>query len=315
MYIKIKSLAEIEEQKLAGRFIAGGTDFVPLMKLGLKSPSMLIDVTNIPELCGVSLSDKEISIGAAATLTEIAEDAAVLQYLPALAQSAEKTASLQIRNVGTIGGNLMQDRRCIFFNQSASWRSSLPKCFKAGGDVCLQIRNSPFCRAIYYSDTAPALVLYEAEAELLREGRLERVPVTKLIAEHSTANGLSAEESGPLLVRLHIPLPPEGEKSGFLKYSVRSSIDFPLVNFALRLSGGIRPAMAVAGAVAPAPLVLEKSSRQLDECSADAEVWTEEAVKEIKAGGGLIRESVVPPKVKQMSYRMIGELLRKLNVA
>ena len=264
MYIKIKSLAEIEEQKLAGRFIAGGTDFVLLMKLGLKSPSMLIDVTNIPELCGVSLSDKEISIGAAATLTEIAEDAAVLQYLPALAQSAEKTASLQIRNVGTIGGNLMQDRRCIFFNQSASWRSSLPKCFKAGGDVCLQIRNSPFCRAIYYSDTATALVLYEAEAELLREGRLERVPVTKLIAEHSTANGLYAEESGPLLVRLHIPLPPEGEKSGFLKYSVRSSIDFPLVNFALRLSGGIRPAMAVAGAVASAPLVLEKSSRQLD---------------------------------------------------
>ena len=73
--------------------------------------------------------------------------------------------------------------------------------------------------------------------------------------------------------------------------------------------------MAVAGAVAPALLVLEKSSRQLDECSADAEVWTEEAVKEIKAGGGLIRESVVPPKVKQMSYRMIGELLRKLNAA
>ncbi len=313
MYIKIKSLTEIAEKKLAGRFIAGGTDLVPLMKLGLKKPPLLIDVTRLPELRGISLDEKEISIGAAATLTEVAENAAVLQYLPALAQSAEKTASLQIRNVGTIGGNLMQDRRCIFFNQSASWRSSLPKCFKAGGDVCLQIRNSPFCRAIYYSDTATALVLYEAEAELLREGRLERVPVTKLTAEHSTANGLYSEESGPMLVKLHIPLPPEGEKSGFLKYSVRSSIDFPLVNFALRLSGGTRPAMAVAGAVGSTPLILEKSSRLLDEGSLSAPEWTEEAVKEIKAGGGLIRESVVPPKVKQMSYRMIGELLRRLE--
>lgn len=313
MYIKIKSLSEITEKKLAGRFIAGGTDLVPLMKLGLKKPPLLIDVTKLPELRGISLDEKKISVGAAATLTEVAENAAVLKYLPALALSAEKTASLQIRNVGTIGGNLMQDRRCIFFNQSASWRSSLPKCFKAGGDVCLQIRNSPLCRAIYYSDTATALVLYEAEADVLRDGRLERVPVTKLIAEHSAANGLYAEESGPLLVRLHIPLPPEGEKSGFLKYNVRSSIDFPLVNFALRLSSGTRPAMAVAGAVGPTPLILELSSHLLDDGSPSVPEWTEEVVKEIKAGGGLIRESVVPPKVKQMSYRMIGELLRRLE--
>ncbi|WP_303322141.1 FAD binding domain-containing protein [Cloacibacillus evryensis] len=316
MYIRVKSLAELEDKKLNGRFIAGGTDLVPLMKLGLKEPRLLIDVTKLPELHGISLSDKEISIGAAATLTEIAENADVLRYLPALAQSAEKTASLQIRNVGTIGGNVMQDRRCIFFNQSPSWRSSMEKCFKAGGGVCLQIRNSAVCRAIYYSDTATALVLYEAEAEILRDGRLERIPAAKLIAEHSAENGLRAEESALLLVRLHIPMPPVGEKSGFLKYNVRSSIDFPLVNFALRLSDGARPAMAVAGAVGPAPLVLEKSSRLLDEnAPADGAEWTEEAVKEIKAGGGLIRESVVPPKVKMMSYKLIGELLKKLNAA
>ena len=244
MYTRVKSLAELEDKKLNGRFIAGGTDLVPLMKLGLKEPRLLTDVTKLP----------------------------------------------------------------------VSWRSSLPKCFKAGGDVCLQIRNSAVCRAIYYSDTATALVLYEAEAEILRDGRLERIPAAKLIAEHSAENGLRSEESALLLVRLHIPLPPVGEKSGFLKYNVRSSIDFPLVNFALRLSGGARPAMAVAGAVGPVPLVLEKSSRLLDEnAPADGAEWTEEAVKEIKAGGGLIRESVVPPKVKMMSYKLIGELLKKLT--
>ncbi|MDO4560218.1 MAG: FAD binding domain-containing protein [bacterium] len=314
MYIRVQSLAEMKDKELKGRFIAGGTDFVPLLKLGLKSPRLLIDVTKIPELQGISLSEREISIGAAATLTEIAENADILQYLPALAQSAAKTASLQIRNVGTIGGNLMQDRRCIFFNQSSSWRSSLPKCFKTGGEVCLQIRNSAVCRAIYYSDTATALALYEAEAEILKDGRLTRVPVMELIAEHSAENGLRAEDSALLLARLHIPLPPAGERSGFLKYNVRSSIDFPLVNFAIRLSGGARPSMAVAGAAGPAPLVLANSSRLLDEgAGIDAAAWTEEAVKEIKAGGGLIRESVVPPKVKQMSYRLIGELLRQLK--
>jgi len=314
MYIKIKSLADIEEKWLRGRFIAGGTDLVPLMKLGLKNPDTLIDVSGAAELRGIECSENEISIGAAVTLTEAAENPDIVKILPALAQSAEKTASLQIRNVGTIGGNLMQDRRCIFFNQSASWRSTQPECFKAGGRVCIQIRNSAVCRAIYYSDTATAFVLYEAEAEILRNGRTERVPAADLIAEHCAANGLYSDESSALLVRLHVPIPPEREKSAFMKYSVRSSIDFPLVNFALRVSNGARPAMAVAGAVAPKPIVLEKASLLLDEKSLSDAEWTSEAASEIKAASGLIRESVVPPKMKLSSYRLIGELLKRVKL-
>ena len=313
MYIKLKSLKEITDKKLVGRCIAGGTDLVPLMKLGLKAPSLLIDISGVPELRGVEFSDEGVTIGAAVTLTEIAEHPRIIENFPALAQSAERTASLQIRNVGTIGGNVMQDRRCIFFNQPASWRSSLRKCFKAGGDVCLQIQNSPVCRAIYYSDTATALTLYEADADVLENGDIKRVPVCKLISRHSRENGLRAEESGILVLRFHIKFPPAGEKSGFYKYSVRSSIDFPIVNFAIRFSGGARPAMAVAGAVAPEPITLEDSSALLDGEEMSVDEWTAEAVKEMKAKGGLIRESVVPPKMKLSSYGMISKLLEKLR--
>lgn len=313
MYIKLKSVDEMIEKKLEGRFVAGGTDFVPLMKLGLKSPSLLIDVTGIPELRGIEYTGGEAVIGAAVTLSEIAEQPNIVEKLPALAQSADRTASPQIRNVGTIGGNVMQDRRCIFFNQSALWRSSLRKCFKAGGEVCLQIQNSPVCRAIYYSDTATALVLYEAEADILQDGEVKRLPVKELISRHSAANGLRSESGGCLVLRFHIKFPPECERSGFYKYNVRSSIDFPLVNFAVRFSGGARDAMAVAGAIGPEPVVLERSSKLLDDAEINNEELTAEAVKEMKANGGLIRESVVPPKMKLASYSLISKLLEQLR--
>lgn len=314
MYIRLKSLEEICEKKLNGRFISGGTDLLPLMKLGLKKPELLIDVTKVPELCGISISDREISIGASVSLSMTAANPDIARLIPALAQSAEKTASLQIRNVASIGGNIMQDRRCIFFNQSSSWRSSMSQCFKAGGAVCLQNRNSDVCRAVYYSDTATALILYEAEAEVIRGGFRYREPLYQTIAIHSCQNGLYKEDSDCLLTRIYIPIPPEGEKSGFMKYSVRSSIDFPIVNFAIRLSDGARPSLAVAGAVAPVPLVLKVSSELPgvgETCNSS--VWGQRAADEIKSCAGLVRESVIPPKVKLMSYNLIGKLLADLT--
>ena len=105
--------------------------------------------------------------------------------------------SPQIRNIATVGGNIMQDRRCIYFNQPHLWRSGLAYCFKTGGSICHQIPNSPVCRAIYYSDVATALIAYEAEVEYIEEG----------------------------------------ERSGFYKYAMRTTIDFPIINFAPRASG------------------------------------------------------------------------------
>ena len=133
------------------------------------------------------------------------------------------TASPQIRNIATLGGNLMQERRCIYFNQSAAWRQGIPLCFQTGGSVCHQAPGSPVCRAIYYSDPATALVLYDAQAEILRGGKREILPLTELLAEHGAADRragrcfqdrdmgnaglLSPLPDSPLLCRILVPLP------------------------------------------------------------------------------------------------------------
>ena len=308
MYISVNDVSELRPLK-HGCCIAGGTDLIPLLKAGVKKPATLIDVTKIPELGGIRLSGADIFIGAAVTLAEIAGSSVIRQHLPALAESAARTASLQIRNVATLGGNVMQDRRCIFFNQSAFWRSSLPKCFKTGGSVCHQIKTSPQCRAIYYSDPATALFLYEAQVCVLKDGNRAVMPIADLVAAHSARNGLSSDDSELLVLRFVIPLPPGQEKSCFLKYSVRASIDFPIVNFGLRHSGGARPALAVAGAIAPVPQVLRETSAFLDSGGYDRTKCFDIALRELKAKSRLIRESVITPQIKRDSFRMIWKLL------
>lgn len=104
-------------------------------------------------------------------MRELARSELINTRCAAVAQAAAVTASPQIRNIATTAGNVMQDRRCIYFNQSEQWRGALPLCYKTGGEVCHQIPNSPVCRAIYYSDLATALIALDAEAGISGAGR------------------------------------------------------------------------------------------------------------------------------------------------
>ncbi|MBQ1620505.1 MAG: FAD binding domain-containing protein, partial [Oscillospiraceae bacterium] len=172
------------EQALQSRdctFIGGGTDIMPLLKNHVRNDSNILFVGKLPELQGIAEGDGFLSVGAGTTLFDISENQLIRSRYPALAQAAAATASPQIRNIATIGGNIMQDRRCIYFNQSTFWRSALPLCFKTGGSVCHQIPNSPACRAIYYSDVATALLAYDAEVEYYEDGALRRAKVEELI--------------------------------------------------------------------------------------------------------------------------------------
>lgn len=294
--------------RMGGTFVGGCTDLMPLLKNKVRFDNDLVLLSHIPELQGIREEDGKISIGAAVTLTEAAQSPLLRDLLPAAAQGAEAVASLQIRNIATVGGNLFQDRRCIYFNQSEHWRSALPLCFKTGGAVCHQAPNSPVCRAIYYSDLATALVVYDARAEYWEDGRLRRAPLAELIERHSKANGLSWEHHLPvLLVRVLVDRPPEGERSGFFKYAMRTSIDFPLINFALRRGGG-RPAKLVAGAVGPRPAELPDTAALLD-CAASDEEIVSACKKELAALAGPIREACIPPARKRDLYGMVEELL------
>lgn len=129
-------------------YIGGGTDIMPLLKNEVRDDKDFVFLKKIPELHVLEEKDGELIIGAAMTLTELAESALLNSRYAAIAQAASLTASPQIRNIATVGGNIMQDRRCIYFNQPHLWRSGLAYCFKTGGSICHQIPNSPVCRAI-----------------------------------------------------------------------------------------------------------------------------------------------------------------------
>ena len=289
-------------------YIGGGTDIMPLLKNEVRDDKDFVFLKKIPELHVLEEKDGELIIGAAMTLTELAESALLNSRYAAIAQASSLTASPQIRNIATVGGNIMQDRRCIYFNQPHLWRSGLACCFKTGGSICHQIPNSPVCRAIYYSDVATALIAYEAEVEYIEDGETHRTDLKSLIERHSVANGLACHEHLPILVtRFLVPAAEKGERSGFYKYAMRTTIDFPLINFALCCGGG-KAAKIVAGAVAPHPVVLEETAKALDSGASDEEVVAS-AQQELKKLAMPIKEACIPPAIKRDLYRQISVLL------
>lgn len=294
-------------------YIGGGTDIMPLLKYQVRHEDRLVFVSGIPELQGIEDTDACISIGAAETLDTIARSALIRQQLPALSEAAEATASPQIRHIATLGGNIMQDRRCIYFNQPQDWRSAFAPCFKTGGCVCHQIPNSPVCRAIYYSDPATALLLYEAQVVYWENGERHTAPAEEFINRHCENNGLSCEKHDRILIeRFLIPKRAPEEVSTFWKYALRASIDFPLVNFALSSKKGC--VRIVAGAVSTAPVVLGKTAALL--CAGG---YTEEELlsvcrQELKQLSKPIKEALITPAVKQELYRQILIPAKKLGL-
>ena len=286
----------------------GGTDIMPLLKNEVRDDKDFVFLKKIPELHVLEEKDGELIIGATMTLTELAESALLNSRYAAIAQAASLTASPQIRNIATVGGNIMQDRRCIYFNQPHLWRSGLAYCFKTGGSICHQIPNSPVCRAIYYSDVATALIAYEAEVEYIEDGETHRTDLASLIERHSVANGLACHEHLPILVtRFFVPAAEEGECSGFYKYAMRTTIDFPIINFALRC-GGKRPARLAAGAVAPYPVVMAETAAKIDSDATDDEVIAQ-AEDELRKLTMPIKEACMTPAVKRSLYRHVAMLL------
>ncbi len=301
----------LTEVLAAGRvtYVGSGTDLMPLLKNHVRNDKNLLFLDRVSELKGIKEADGLVYIGAGETLFDITQNDLIRAKLPAISQAAGVTASPQIRNIATLGGNIMQDRRCFYFNQSEFWRSGLELCFKTGGAVCHQIPNSPVCRAIYYSDMATALVLYEAEAETVEDGQRRWVPVTELITRHSTANGLACGAHLPVLVvRFRAKISPAGERGGFFKYAMRTTIDFPLINFALRC-GGDRPAALIAGAVAPEPVLLTETAALLDENASDEEI-VRSCQLELQKKALPIREACIPPARKKDLYPFVAELLK-----
>ena len=293
--------------KTSVTYVGGGTDILPLLKYGVRDDEDLIFVKDLGVSAAIEEAGEEISIGAAATLWDVSQSGLIRRELPALAQAAGETASPQIRNIATIGGNVMQDRRCLYFNQPLHWRSGLPLCFKTGGEICHQIPTSPVCRAIYYSDVATALLAYDAQVEYEEAGEPKRTSAAELVARHTAQNGLPCGEHLPILVRRFLlKRRPAGERSGFYKYAMRATIDFPLINFALRC--GPEGTKLIAGAVSTQPVELTETAELI--CSgASDEAVVACCEQELKRLSKPIKEALISPAYKRDLYRHIAFLL------
>ncbi len=234
--------------------VAGGTDLYPNMKRRQFEPLTLVGLGAIRELSGVRVNAGHgLSIGAITTLTAVASHPDVIRDYGAVATAAGVVSSPQLRNMGTIGGNLCVDTRCNYYNQTHQWRKAIGFCMKKDGDICLVAPGSPRCWAVSSSDTAPVFWSLGAQVRLVGPQGERTIPVQALYQD----DGIDYLTKRPDEIVTEIVLPPaDGWRSVYLKLRRRGSFDFPVLGVAVaaRLDGlVVRDARIVLGAVASLP--------------------------------------------------------------
>src|SRR6516225_1459948 len=219
-------------QHPASRFIAGGTDLLVNMRHGLNSPDLLIDLSGIEELSELQVSDNGLRVGAGVTIAALARNPVVASDYRAVVQAAEGIAGPGHRAMGTLGGNLCLDTRCIYYNQSEWWRHANGFCLKYGGEVCHVAPQGARCHAAFSGDLAPTLMVLGAHVEIARPVGRRHIPLEKLYVEDGRAH--LALAPGELIVAAHLPSP--APPSAYEKVRVRGAIDFPLAGVAVALT-------------------------------------------------------------------------------
>ncbi|MGA8543254.1 MAG: FAD binding domain-containing protein [Thermoplasmata archaeon] len=217
--------------ELAGKFdyLAGGTDLLPNYKMHINLRPHLIALDHVAELGGHSVG----RIGAMERLADLEGDPAFLGEYPALADALREVATPLVRASGTVGGNLLVETRCFFFNQSYFWRASLGFCLKADGDRCHVVPQKERCYATFSGDLAPALLALDAEVEVAGPGGRRRMPLAELYDAEGDGIRRTHLAPGDLLVAVHLPESARGLRGRYKKLRVRPSYDFPEVGVAV----------------------------------------------------------------------------------
>ncbi len=282
----------LEDDPSGARPLAGGTDLMGEIKEGVVEPATLVSLASLPGLSGVERTADGLAIGAMTTLAELEADEAIARDYPALAQAVASVATPQIRNVGTLGGNLCQRPRCWYY------RSPLFDCRKKGGAICFAVNGSSKyhailggvdCYIVHPSDIAPALIALDASVTIAGPEGTRTLPLEEFFA--GPERDIEAEtvlEAGELLTRVFVPSPARGQRSVYLKARERRTQDFALASVAatLRVSGGVvERASLVLGGVAPTPwraTAAEGALRGAPVASVDADAIGQLAVRDAR---------------------------------
>jgi 4-hydroxybenzoyl-CoA reductase subunit beta len=257
----------------ATRIVAGGTDLIPSMRQRLFEPEFVLDIRHIGELKGIRQTEQGAEIGALTTLSEIEHSDFLRKSYPVLAAAAAAVASPVLRNMGTIGGNICLDTRCLWYNQSLTWRKGCGFCIKKDGDLCHVAPGGAKCWAAFSGDTPPALLCLNAEIEIASPSSLHRMP----LRDFYTGDGVRYRklQPGEILSRVLLSSRSAGYRGVYRKLRVRGSIDYPLAGVAVALkrsNGHIADAQVALTAVNPAPVLVNGASEQMKERKMDEEL-------------------------------------------
>ena len=236
-YLQPRSIAEAAsmlQNKPTAKILAGGTDLLVNMKHRVEVPPVVVNIKSISGLNYIRHDNGDVRIGALTPLKRIYQTPFIAENLPALARAASFVGSFHHQTMGTMAGNLCQQNRCKYYNQSQWWRSARPTCFKAGGEICHVVNKKETCYSSYCGDTAPALLVMNARVVLQEAGDSREIPLEEFFSGDGKAP-LNLR-NGEILSEIIIPAEAANGESSYTKYANRESIDFPIVGTAFYAS-------------------------------------------------------------------------------
>ncbi len=248
-----------------GQFVAGGTDLYPNMKRRQQTPRTVISVMRLKEMNQITGDGGSgLVIGASVSLTDICEHPVVNRDYPMVACAAAVISTPTLRNMGTIGGNLLLDTRCNYYDQNYEWRKGINFCLKKDGDICWVAPGSKKCWAVQSSDLVPLMVAIGARVRLVSTLGERMVDAAGLYND----DGIAYLHKRPdeLLADIHLP-PTGGWRATYKKLRRRGAFDFPVLGVAARLDmaadGTVTAAKLILGGIAPAPIEVVEAEQAL----------------------------------------------------
>lgn len=293
-------------------FIAGGTDLVPNLKRRQFDATALISLNGLPGTRRIEGdAERGVTIGAGATLDELAHHEALAGPFRALAQACGSVSTPQVRFMGTLGGNLLVDPRCNYYNQTYPWRKAVGFCMKRDGDICLVARSSPRCWAVSSSDSAPAALALNAHFTLHGVTGNRRIPAADLYKDDGI--DYTTKKADEIITAVELPVVDGRMTSAYWKLRRRPAFDFPILGVAVALTwddGVVRKARGALGAVGSHPVDITSFLKPLEGAHPTAELIAEAAQSADKPSRPLDNTDLSHYWRKRMSKVYIERALR-----
>src|SRR6516164_7058545 len=230
-----EALAHLGEHAAQCLIVAGGTDAVPNLKHRPHEPRFVVHIGRLRELHHVRHEPDGLHLGALVTLSELAAEPRIGREFPSLTKAAGLVAGPQLRNMGTLGGNLCLDTRCTYYNQTYFWREALGFCLKKDGVRCHVVPQGKRCVAAHSSDVAPTLIAYGAEVEIAGPSGRRRVSCAEFFVGDGIHNNILKPDE--LVTRVTLPAASRGQRGAYRKLRPRAAIDFPMLSVAVAARG------------------------------------------------------------------------------